>query len=240
MQQYNEFEKQKLPFEKILSQAEREIWRYNEMINSLQNMPLIMLDKKALMDRDVCLTLATCIRNEKIEWRESMMDSQVRYAMVSERLDSLRSYASKRYSMIRENIFVNGGENYFEVLSNLRSYLQSSKETVNNKYIDKKNSQSEWSGQMILGLFAFMLFYGILSIALNILFLRFLIPKRFRHPEFMKRRRFIIMASTMVTFAIVVGVLRYVVLSHNFFLMASELLMQYAWLVSVIDRKSGV
>ena len=55
----------------------------------------------------------------------------------------------------------------------------------------------------------------------------------FHTSEFLKKRSCVIMATTTVTFAAILGILK-ATLNQNFFLMASSLLIEYAWLLSVI------
>jgi potassium efflux system protein len=233
-QQYNEYQRTRMPFDKIIIQLRQDTTNYSGLVQSLSHMPMMLLSAKAATDRDVCLTLATSILNDKREQLESLHEDQQNYEMVSTKLKSLNDYANKRYTMIRQDIFKNGGDSYFKVLANLPQYLHNSKDAVNSKYAMNYKVHSDWSGFMVLGLFMFVLFYGLLSVVANVVCIRYLMPKRFRTDGFMKKRTCIILASTVVTFAVVVGIIRTFATQHDFFLMASELLMQYAWLAGVI------
>ena len=62
---------------------------------------------------------------------------------------------------------------------------------------------------------------------------RYLLPKRVQTNDFRKKRSCIIMATTTVTFAIIVGIIR-ATTQQNFLIMASDLLVEYAWLLGVI------
>ena len=68
---------------------------------------------------------------------------------------------------------------------------------------------------------------------LNFSVIRFVVPKRLRTEEFMKKRACIIMATTTVTFALILGV-TLMVIDQNFVIMAANLLVEYAWLLGVI------
>lgn len=232
--QYNEYQKKRMPFDKIISQLLQDTTNYHGLIESLRHMPIMLLDKDAATDRDVCLTLANSIQKEKCDELVSLNEDRSNYEMVSERLKSLNDYANKRYTMIRLNIFKNGGDNYFAVLANLSQYYSNSKQAINSKYATNFKVHSDWSGLMVLGLFMFVLFYGLLSVFLNVLCIRFLMPKRLRTEDFLAKRTCIILASTVITFAVVIGVIRSFISNHDFFLMASDLLMQYSWLAGVI------
>ena len=73
----------------------------------------------------------------------------------------------------------------------------------------------------------------IIAVVLNQLFFRFLMPKRLKTEEFKKKRASIIMATTTITFAIIQGLVINNS-SQNFLIMASNLLVEYAWLLGVI------
>ena len=92
---------------------------------------------------------------------------------------------------------------------------------------------SQWDSRMIFGLFVSILFYGIIAILLNMLAIRFLMPKKFRTEQFMLKRPCIMMATSTITFAILIGIIRSTV-NQNFITMASNLLVEYAWLLGVI------
>ena len=81
---------------------------------------------------------------------------------------------------------------------------------------------------MFLGIFIF----AIVSVVLNFLAFRFL-PKRFHTETFQKKRTCIILTTTTITFAIIIGLLR-TFSDQNFLIMASSLLVEYAWLLCVI------
>ena len=116
-EQYHNFQRKQLPFKTYLSKVETDIARYDSLIGSLQSMPVTMLDQQAQIDRNVCLTLATNIRNS-LETNRSMMQDYIRYYdMTEQRLSNLNDYAQKRYNDIQTSIFRNGGETYFRIIA---------------------------------------------------------------------------------------------------------------------------
>jgi small-conductance mechanosensitive channel len=110
-------------------------------------------------------------------------------------------------------------------------YWNKMAETVKKKYEPTDNSQ--WDSRWIFGLLISVIFYGIIASALNFAAIRYVVPKRFRTDEFMKKRACITMATTTVTFAIILGITLATV-EQNFFIMAANLLVTYAWLLGVI------
>jgi small-conductance mechanosensitive channel len=230
-EQYQEFQKQQLPFKQFLESHQAEIVKYDSLILSLRQMPLMMLSQKARTDRNVCLTLAVNIRNTLEASRAQTADYINYYKMSEQRLKNLNDYAQDRYNEIQRGIFMNGSYNYFTVLRNIPDYFQEMVDVLQEKY--RSTPTSQWDSRIIFGLFAIIFFYVIVATLINLTVFRFLIPRRFRTEEFMKKRTCIIMATTTITFAVILAVLRNVG-NQNFFVMASDLLIEYAWLLSVI------
>lgn len=99
---------------------------------------------------------------------------------------------------------------------------------------------SQWDVRIIFILFSIIIFYGIVSIALNLFTIRIVVTqlvKRGRFESikdnFMAKRTCIIMAMTVVTFAILLGIIR-ITAHQNFVIMACGLLVEFAWLIGVI------
>lgn len=231
-EQYLDFQRQQLPFESFLKNSEAEVAKYDSLITSLKTMHIGYLSQKAKTDRTVCLTLATNIRNTMMENRNQVADYITFYEMTEERLSYLNDYANKRYNDIQTSIFKNGGENYFVVLKNFGSKISETKDVVFNKY-QTEDSESDWGGPVILRLFIVIAFYVIVAVLLNLAVFRFIMPKRFHTQEFLKKRTSIIMATTTVTFAAIMGLL-HATLNQYFYIMASSLLIEYAWLLGVV------
>ena len=231
--QFSNFRKSSLPFRSYITQLDSEIARYDSLVNSLSSMPTFALSDKAKVNRNVCLTLAVSIRNNMTENKSMLQDYIKYYNLTENHLKSLNDYANGRYSEIQNNIFRNGGENYFSILANLGTQVSKTTETVNDKYRSSKKLHSQWDSRMIFGLFVSILFYGIIAILLNMLAIRFLMPKKFRTEQFMLKRPCIMMATSTITFAILIGIIRSTV-NQNFITMASNLLVEYAWLLGVI------
>ena len=229
---YSEFKRSQVPFRNFLVTTETDIAKYDSLVNSLKVMPETVLSERGKVNRNVCLTLATNIRNTLTENRDQITDYIRYYEMTESRLKSLNDYANQRYNDIQTSIFKNGGTNYFAILKGLKRQLQQTKETIEDKYYSSYKG-SQWDSSVIFGLFGMILVYVVIAIVLNQLAFRLLLPKRLHTEEFMKKRTCIILATTTITFAVILGVLR-ATLDQNFFIMASDLLIEYAWLLGVI------
>ena len=155
------------------------------------------------------------------------------YNQTEWRLSALNDYAQKRYTDIQRDIFINGNESYPTLLSNLGKRWSSMVESVRKKYTINTSDNSQWSSRWISFLFLGIASYIIVAIVLNLLFFRFVLPKRFKTEEFKKKQTAITMATTTITFAIIQGILINNS-QQNFLIMASSLLVEYAWLLGVI------
>ena len=230
-EQYHAFQRQKAPFKSFLNKADAEIARYDSLINSLRAMPVQPLDDRTKTDRNVCLTLATNIRNCLNENRATMQDYIHYYNITEQRLSYLNDYAQKRYNDIQTSIFKNGGDSYFNILKDWGRQWQMTCRTVAKKY--KPNAYSQWDSRWIFGLLITIIIYAIIASMLNFAVIRYIVPKRFRTEEFRKKRTCITLATTTVTFAIILGI-ALALAKQNFIIMASNLLVNFAWLTGVI------
>lgn len=234
--QYHDFKKQQLPFTDFLSKTEADIARYDSLITRLEHMPDIVMTNYGDLKRDTCLILAKSIRG-MLEGNARQLRQNIHfYSSTERRLREQNEYAQKRYSDIQRNIFINGSDSYPTLLNNIDRRWQQLSDAVIKKYSISDDSNSQWSGRWIVFTFSAILFYILVSIVLNQLFFRFMMPKRLHTEEFRKKRACIIMATTTITFAIIQGVILIVGTGQNFpFLyMASSLLVEYAWLLGVI------
>ena len=230
-EQYQEFQKKQLPFKSFIEETDREIAKYDSLVNSLKSMRTNMMSSEAKTDRSVCMTLAVNIRNTLQANRLQVAEYINIYDMTEKRLKYLNDYANKRYNDIQTSIFKNGGENYFAVLKNFKNKFTDTRQTVIEKYKSHKHG-SDWDSTVILSLFTIITFYVVIAVLLNLIVFR-LLPRRIKTEEFKKKRACLIMATTTVTFAAIMGIL-HATLKQNFYIMASSLLIEYAWLLGVI------
>lgn len=232
-EQYHEFRKNALPFRNLYDDNQHEIARYDSLINNLAQMQVNTLSPKAKIDRNVCLTLAINIRRT-LKNNSEQLKTYIEYYNLTERqLKNLNDYANKRYADIQENIFNNEGSNYFETLSRFHHFLRETKSVIQEKYLTDDKAKSQWSFKYIFWLFAALLIYAALSGILNFAALHWLLPQRMRTPQFIAKRTYITMATSAVTLAIILGLLKFFS-TQNFIIMASGILVEFTWLLSVV------
>ena len=201
-----------------------------------------ILDEKGQAEREACLSYtAEILKNLKMMRGEIIRDND-HYERVSEKLKKVNDYALQRYNNIQQSIFSNDGGNYFSVLSSLRSSVKNAQKDISDKYETEKVSTSEgtahevrsqWRGPVVIGLTIFILFYILVATLLSNVIVRWVVPKRYRTETFLMKREGLILAAAMMIFAISVMVAK-AFMQQNFFLMASKLLIEFAWLLCVI------
>ena len=231
--QYQQFQRQQLPFRELITKTNGDIARYDSLVKSLTHMPIMSLSPQAKTDRSVCLTLATVIKRTLEDDSQQMEEYISAYNNTEQRLKHMNDYAQQRYYDIQTSIFVNGGDTYLGIIGNIKEKWQTMKEVVAKKYTtDEDTRRSDWNVFWIIGLFGAIAFYALIATGLNLLAFRFM-PKRMHTREFLKKRSSIIWATTTITLALLMGLLRHNS-TQNFFIMASGLLVEYLWLLAVI------
>lgn len=233
---YHEFEHNARPFSQWLERSNLELRRYESLIKSLNDLPDVMMTTEQLKaDRNECILLAKAIRETMMKNRNKFRLLQQRHDIVEKRLYDLHEYAEERYASIRQSVFVNGDTDFPTILKQLSGYVRMTQSSLNEKYQPSSYTSSTWRGPIIMFLFTFVFLWLAISSFFSFILIRFLVPKRLQDKKFKERRFCMILCSSMITFGIVVTVLRLLFMQDNyFFQMASSLLMEYAWLMVVM------
>lgn len=232
-EQYRQFQQSQLPFRKYIEKVDGEIAKYDSLTQSLQSLRTSLLTRQGLVDRSVCLTLAVSISHQLQEERDQMAEYVEIYQRTEQRLKTLNDYALRRYNDIQTSIFRNGGDNYVSILTHMNQKWQDMTSVVKKKYSINTENHSQWNVLWIISLFVGIMFCAVVVILLNQLVFRYLLPKRFQTERFMRKRTPIIMATTVITFALSMGLITNTA-DQNFLVMASDLLVEYGWLLGVI------
>jgi len=233
-EQYVQFQKNVLPFRSFVARTNGEIARYDSLITNLNQMVVINLSERAKIDRNVCLTLAVNIRRTLVDNNEQLNEYIQYYKMTEQHLGYLNDYANKRYTDIQTSIFKNGGETYLAILSRLGSQIKETSNTVLGKYFVKTKVRSQWDLSIILRLFLWISLYCVAAIVLSFVIIKYLMPKRLQTDDFVAKRACIILAMAVVLLAVLLAAARLVFPHQNFIIMASGLLVSYAWLLGGI------
>ena len=239
-EQFKKFKSKAVPFRQMIKKNNVEVARFDSLINYLYGMNTMFLSEEAQVNRNVDLTLAVNIRRQLVEKQKQLQAYVQAYDRTDRKLQALNDYANRRYEDIQNSIFNNGGDNYLRILRNISMNYKEAKTSVTEKYKPVPGMMSQWDVRIIFILFGIIIFWGLISIFLNLFTIRIVITQLMKHgmfesrkESFMAKRPCLIMAMTVVTFAAILGIVRMAV-TQNFVIMASQLLVEYSWLVGVI------
>lgn len=239
-EQFKKFKSKAVPFRQMIKKNNVEVARFDSLINYLYGMNTMFLSEEAQVNRNVDLTLAVNIRRQLVEKQKQLQAYVQAYDRTYRKLQALNDYANRRYEDIQNSIFNNGGDNYLRILRNISMNYKEAKTSVTEKYKPVPGMMSQWDVRIIFILFGIIIFWGLISIFLNLFTIRIVITQLMKHgmfenrkESFMAKRPCLIMAMTVVTFAVILGIVRMAV-TQNFVIMASQLLVEYSWLVGVI------
>ena len=239
-EQFKKFKSKAVPFRQMIKKNNVEVARFDSLINYLYGMNTMFLSEEAQVNRNVDLTLAVNIRRQLVEKQKQLQAYVQAYDRTDRKLQALNDYANRRYADIQNSIFNNGGDNYLRIIRNFSMNYKEAKTSVAEKYKPVPGMMSQWDVRIIFILFGIIIFWGLISIFLNLFTIRIVITQLMKHgmfenrkESFMAKRPCLIMAMTVVTFAVILGIVRMAV-TQNFVIMASQLLVEYSWLVGVI------
>ena len=237
---WKDFQTKTRPFHDLITESNEEIARYDSLVNVLSTMYTFGLTPKMKTDRNVCLTLAVSIRRMLKERNDSYQEYIQYYKYSQHQLQALDAYAQKRYKEIQSGIFTNAGDNYFKFIKSVRFRLSQMNTTLTEKYTPNTVVVSQWDVKWIITLFSMILIYGLIAIIINYLSIRFLVTRvmktnRFeqKSQSFLAKRTCIIMLASVITFSIVLIIIR-LFSPSNFVHMACSLLLEYTWMLAVI------
>ena len=239
-EQFKKFKSKAVPFRQMIKKNNVEVARFDSLINYLYGMNTMFLSEEAQVNRNVDLTLAVNIRRQLVEKQKQLQTYVQAYDRTDRKLQALNDYANRRYKDIQNSIFNNRDDNYLRILRNFSMNYKETKTSVTEKYKPVPGMMSQWDVRIIFILFSIIIFWGLISIFLNLFTIRIVITQLMKHDmfknrkeSFMAKRPCLIMAMTVVTFAFILGIIRMAV-TQNFVIMASQLLVEYSWLVGVI------
>ncbi len=214
--------------------------------------PPFELDSASRADRAMCITYATALRNNLLKIRQNIRQDSTSYVRMSYNLSMLDKYAKKRYGDIQQQIFQDAGQNYFKILGHFgRSWMQA-KQAIDNKYSDGagyRRVHSQWRGPVVLGYVVFVIFYLLVAIGLSQLVIN-IAYRRLRRLKWLKNapteaereirwkklrmlKPFVGISMGALFFAVSIQIVK-TFLYNSFFIMASGLLVEYAWLLTAI------
>ena len=196
----------------------------------------LYLTGQQLKDRAECLKFAEIIRENMHDFMETLENESVYYASVQEKVSNLNNFAQRRYLMLQDNIFHNGSDNYFKVLSGFPRYMMQAKMSYTNKYRPfegKDVSYSEWRGAPVLFVSLFLIIYlgGAWLLTYGILCM--LVPKRWRGPDYKMKLHMLTNVIGIAVFCIAVMIVKSFT-DRGIIQMGTGMMINTAWLLEAI------
>lgn len=196
------------------------------------------LDSLSQVARDSCLFYSTRLLKMFTDIRDHMIEDNEYYETTDKRLKEAYDYAQERYKMVQKKIFIEGQDNFWKILTHVRSYASRAAKDFNDKYgrayfMDVK---SEWRGPMVIGFSFMVLIYLAIATLLSMLIVKMLMRrvKYFRTERFRKREAAIFMLGAAILFVVVIAVAKNISLTSHFFTMAAGLLIEFALLLIAV------
>lgn len=260
-QMYRDFQKERVPYDRILVRLQTEVDRYKGLVEALETLPPALdrrvqavrdsisrsdggdeapfrLDARGIRDREECLKYARELLAGVQAFKADIERDNANYKRLGQQLRSLNDYATLRYKDVQNDIFRNAGDNYFALLARLPQNASYARRDVQDKYGTSaayRHVDSEWSGRVVWGYVVFVLIYLVLAIVLSYtgVSLAMRRVRRLQTEEFRLKRVGVNVAAGAIVFALSILVAgRF--LTQHFYVMASDLLVEYAWLLAAI------
>ncbi len=217
-----------------------------EKEDEMNHEPLYLTGQQ-LEDRSFCLTYAQQLKTNMENFLEALEAESSYYKSVQEKVERLNGFAQKRYKILQDNIFKEGGTNYFTILANLPRFIKMAQSATTSKYkpfAHHDKAYSDWRGMPIMFISIFVLLYLSIAMVLAWIILRWVVPQRWlgkkEHgkdisdkKDYKTRRHMLVLVVGTALFAIIVMVLRNII-NRPSFRMGTSLIINMAWLMEVI------
>lgn len=196
------------------------------------------LDSLSQIARDSCLFYSTRLLKMFTDIRDHMIEDNEYYETTDKRLKEAYDYAQERYKMVQKKIFIEGQDNFWTILTHVKSYASRAAKDFNDKYGRAyfTDVKSEWRGPMVIGFSFMVLIYLAIATLLSMLIVKLLMRrvKYFRTERFRKREAAIFMLGAAILFVVVIAVAKNISLTSHFFTMAAGLLIEFALLLIAV------
>lgn len=196
------------------------------------------LDSLSQVARDSCLFYSTRLLKMFTDIRDHMIEDNEYYETTDKRLKEAYDYAQERYKMVQKKIFIDGQDNFWKILTHVKSYASRAAKDFSDKYGRAyfTDVKSEWRGPMVIGFSFMVLIYLAIATLLSMLIVKMLMRrvKFFRTERFRKREAAIFMLGAAILFVVVIAVAKNISLTSHFFTMAAGLLIEFALLLIAV------
>lgn len=234
--EYKEFNKNRLPYDRILSDLDFEIERYLRLKESIGELPQ---EQTFQSDRDSCISYIESILKFYSDSRSRIVADSVHYENVGSRLKESYDYAQSRYKILQEKIFTDRQTPYVALLKKLSAHWKYAIEDARIKYgqkiaLDGRKVESGWQG--VFHFLALMLVFLALATILSRLGITLLGRYGKLSGEVLSGfdKNLLTLLCGTVIFVITNGI-GYVVTGNNFYKLATGQMVVLSWLLAAIE-----
>ena len=134
--EYEDFNMNRMPFDRIVTNLDLEIERYNRLIESLHNIDqtLPILDTIDAQGRDTCIFYAKELMKLYAESRDIIVADSVHYNETYSMLKDSYDYARQYYKVLQRRIFIEGQTPWTVILANPGVFRDQVVEDMQEKY----------------------------------------------------------------------------------------------------------
>ena len=195
------------------------------------------LDSAGRVDRDSCLFYAEMLLSASMQQKEKLVRDSTHYAETAEMLKSAYDYAQDRYKTVQNKIFIDGQTSYDKIVLGFGRYWKQAKRDAQDKYdlSGVASVHSQWRGRMVFGFSIFSVFFLVISMLLAWVLVLILTKKVpfFRQKRFSRHKFSMSSIVAMLIFSVTI-LIASALSRRNFFVMASRLLVEFAWMLAAI------
>lgn len=198
------------------------------------------LDEQGLIDRDSCIFYAKTLLLMYSDSKDRIIEDNEHYEDASVRIDESFRYAQDRYKVLQKSMFEKGQEKYFTILRSFPRQWRRVVEDCQRKYsrahmVNSHLATSDWRGPAVIGFIGIQLLVMALATILSFLVILLLRKRvaRFDTPVFKARTPVLVLLCGVVLYVLILSLSRGIV-DSNFFKVASQVMLAYAWLVLAI------
>ncbi len=236
--EYMKFNKQRLPYDSMLSDLDFELERYKRLEETLNKLPQ---EQDYRSDRDSCISYVEAILKFCYASRARIIEDSLHFENVASRLKASYDYAQSRYKFLQDEIFTDRSTPYVSVLMAFSSYWEYAIEDARIKYgrkaiLDGRQVDSDWQGAMVFNFLGLMLVFLILATIFSrlgiALFGRFGKLSGEVLSGFDKNLLTLLCGTAIF---LITNCILYVVTHNNFYRMATGQMIVLSWLLAAIE-----
>lgn len=148
-------------------------------------------------------------------------------------MQEIETYNQSRFMQIKDKIFLNGGETYFNTLAHFKTRVCEFSDSFYERFLTGQTASPEWMKRKI-EIFAYGFLFLLLSFAIAYFSVNRWCPKKWQKPAFLEKKKYYVATITafLFTFLTIFSIL--FLLERYYFILATSLFLEYILLVAIV------